>query len=113
MAFGTNKLGVHALCWVGGWSEAEARRAIEGTARVGYDLIEIPTLDPDAIDVGMTRRLLEEYGLAGTLSLGFTRATCSLSWRLSLTALPLTVTRSLASTEMVATVRPSVDFAIH
>ena len=53
-----------------GAGEAEARRAIEGTARVGYDLIEIPRLDPDAIDVGMTRRLLEEYGLAGTLSLG-------------------------------------------
>ncbi|MCA0272250.1 MAG: sugar phosphate isomerase/epimerase [Proteobacteria bacterium] len=70
MAFGDNKLGVHALCWVGGWSETEARRAIEGTARVGYDLIEIPTLDPDTIDVGMTKRLLEEYKLAGTLSLG-------------------------------------------
>ena len=39
-----NKLGVHALSWVGGWSEAEARKAIEGSARLGYDIIEIPAL---------------------------------------------------------------------
>lgn len=70
MGFGQNKLGVHALCWVGGWSEAEARKAIEGTARVGYDLIEIPALDPDKIDAAMTARLLEDYGLAATISLG-------------------------------------------
>lgn len=70
MAFGQNKLGVHALCWVGGWGEAEARTAIEGTARVGYDLIEIPALDPDRIDAALTARLLEEYGLAATISLG-------------------------------------------
>ncbi|WP_421723875.1 sugar phosphate isomerase/epimerase family protein [Bauldia sp.] len=70
MGFGQNKLGVHALCWVGGWSEAEARKAIEGTARVGYDLIEIPALDPTQIDSALTARLLEEYGLAATISLG-------------------------------------------
>jgi len=70
MGFGQNKLGIHALCWVGGWSEAEARKAIEGTARVGYDLIEIPMLDPDRIDVELTAKLLEEYGLASTISLG-------------------------------------------
>ena len=62
MGFGQNKLGVHALCWVGGWSEAEARKAIEGTARVGYGLIEIPALDPDKIDAGMT--VVNDYGLA-------------------------------------------------
>ena len=70
MLFGENKLGVHALCWVGSWSEEDARKAIEGTARVGYDLIEIPALDPDKIDAKMTARLLEEYGLAATISLG-------------------------------------------
>lgn len=75
MRYGENKLGVHALCWVGGWSEAEARQAIEGTARVGYDLIEIPTLDPDKIDSGMTARLLADFGLAATISLGLGRAT--------------------------------------
>lgn len=65
-----NRLGVHALCWTGGWTEAEARLAIEGTARLGYDLIEIPALDPSAIDAASTVRLLEEHGLGVTVSLG-------------------------------------------
>ncbi|MGI9616628.1 MAG: sugar phosphate isomerase/epimerase family protein, partial [Acidimicrobiales bacterium] len=39
-------------------------------AKLGYDIIEIPMLDPDALDVSMTVRLLEEYGLGVTLSLG-------------------------------------------
>lgn len=65
-----NKIGVHALSWVGGWSEEEARKAIAGSARLGYDLIEIPALDIDAIDVAGTARLLEEHGIAATMSLG-------------------------------------------
>ncbi len=65
-----NKLGVHALSWVGGWSEAEARKAIEGSARLGYDIIEIPALDISTIDVAGTVRLLEEHGLRATISLG-------------------------------------------
>ena len=32
-----NKLGVHALVWVGGWSEAECAKAIRSTAELGYD----------------------------------------------------------------------------
>jgi len=70
MTFGNNELGLHALCWVGGWSETEARQAIEGTARLGYDLIEIPTFDLDALDIPMTVRLLQEYGLKTGVSLG-------------------------------------------
>ncbi len=65
-----NTLGVHALVWTGGWTEAEARRAISSTAAAGFDLIEIPVLDPAAIDTAMTRRLLEEYGLGVSCSLG-------------------------------------------
>lgn len=65
-----NKLGIHALVWVGGWTEPEARYAIEQTASAGYDLIEIPVLDPASVDAGMTRGLLEEHGLEATCSLG-------------------------------------------
>lgn len=70
MAFGQNPLGIHALCSVGSWSEADARRAISSAAEIGYDLIEIPMLDPDRIDVAMTARLLEEFGIGATISLG-------------------------------------------
>lgn len=65
-----NKLGVHALVFTGGWSEPEARHAISSAAAAGFDLIEIPILDPDSIDTAMTRGLLEEYGLEATCSLG-------------------------------------------
>lgn len=65
-----NRLGIHALVWVGGWSEEEARHAITETAAAGYDLIEIPVLDPATVDAGMTRRLLDEHGLGATCSLG-------------------------------------------
>ena len=32
--------GVHALVWEGGWSRPEVERAVAGTKRAGYDLIE-------------------------------------------------------------------------
>ena len=65
-----NPLGIHALVWVQGWSEDECRRAVALTKETGYDLIEIPLLDPAAVDRAMTRRVLENAGLAATCSLG-------------------------------------------
>jgi D-psicose/D-tagatose/L-ribulose 3-epimerase len=65
-----NKIGVHALVWVGGWSHAEATKAIERTAALGYDIIEIPALDPSTIDPQHTRRTAEANGLGITVSLG-------------------------------------------
>ncbi len=65
-----NRVGVHALVWVGGWSEPECRRAIESSRAAGYDLIEIPVLDPPAIDVVMTRKALDDTGLGAACSLG-------------------------------------------
>ena len=65
-----NKLGVHALVWEKGWSHDECARAVARTAEVGYDLIEIPALDPSAIDVDFTRRQLERAGIGATASLG-------------------------------------------
>ena len=65
-----NKLGLHALVWVGGWSPDECRTAIESTKEAGYDLIEIPILDPSTIDVADTARVLESVGVEATCSLG-------------------------------------------
>jgi D-psicose/D-tagatose/L-ribulose 3-epimerase len=69
------KLGVHALVWVGGWSEKEAQFAISSTAEAGYDLIEIPLLDPSSVDAVATRRLLDSYGIGAGCSLGLSDAT--------------------------------------
>ena len=66
----SNPLGIHALVWVGGWSPEEAELAISSTARAGFDLIEIPALDPSRIDVASTRAMLERHGLQAGVSLG-------------------------------------------
>ena len=65
-----NLLGVHALVFTGRWDEPSARRALRATAEAGYDLIELPLLDPAATDPVMTRRLLAEHGLGASCSLG-------------------------------------------
>jgi D-psicose/D-tagatose/L-ribulose 3-epimerase len=65
-----NPLGIHALVWTEGWSENECRRAVTLTKETGYDLIEIPLLEPAEVDAEMTRRVLEEAELAASCSLG-------------------------------------------
>ena len=62
--------GVHALVWTGGWSPDEAERAIASSAEAGYDLIEIAPIDPTGFDGDMTARLLQQYGLQVSASLG-------------------------------------------
>jgi D-psicose/D-tagatose/L-ribulose 3-epimerase len=69
------RLGVHALVWVGGWSPEEARQAIASTAEAGYDLIEIPLLDPSSVDAMDTRRVMDEHGITAACSLGLSPAT--------------------------------------
>jgi D-psicose/D-tagatose/L-ribulose 3-epimerase len=70
-----NKLGVHALVWERGWSHDECARAIARTAAAGYDLIEIPALDPSAIDTAFTAARLAACGIGATTSLGLDAAT--------------------------------------
>lgn len=65
-----NQLGVHALVWTGSWDAAAAQAACAATAGVGYDLIEIPLLDPAEVDPAMTRAALATAGLDATCSLG-------------------------------------------
>jgi len=71
----TNRIGVHALVWVGGWSPQEARHAVAATAEAGFDLIELPALEPETFDAAMTARLLDEHGLSAAVSLGLDDAT--------------------------------------
>ena len=65
-----NKLGVHALVWEKGWSHEECTRAIANTAQVGFDLIEIPALDPGSIDTAYTAKELQKAGIGATSSMG-------------------------------------------
>ncbi|MDH3662494.1 MAG: sugar phosphate isomerase/epimerase [Alphaproteobacteria bacterium] len=65
-----NALGVHALVFVSGWSQGEAARAIDHARACGYPYLEIPLIDPKAIDVKQTRNLLESAGVTPITSLG-------------------------------------------
>jgi D-psicose/D-tagatose/L-ribulose 3-epimerase len=65
-----NKVGAHGLVWAGGWSEAEARLSIASTKQAGFDVIEILLMNPASINAAMTRRILDEYGIEATASLG-------------------------------------------
>ncbi len=68
-------IGVHALVWTGRWDERGARHAIASAKQAGYDLIELALLDPSSMDVSLTRRLLTEYELRATASLGLSPTT--------------------------------------
>lgn len=67
--------GGHALVWAGDWTEASARKAAASAKRAGYDYIEMLMIEPDKIDVAMTKEVLAEYGLFATASLGLSSET--------------------------------------
>ena len=58
------QLGCHGSVWTGSFDRSGMTTAVAGTAKAGFDLIEIPLMEPDAIDVDHTRSLLQEHGLA-------------------------------------------------
>jgi D-psicose/D-tagatose/L-ribulose 3-epimerase len=65
-----NPVGIHALVWTQGWNQDECGQAVALTKETGYDLIEIPLLDPSEVDAAMTRAVLEEAELGASCSLG-------------------------------------------
>ncbi|KAE8763867.1 sugar phosphate isomerase/epimerase family protein [Georgenia thermotolerans] len=69
------RFGIHSMVWVGDWSPEHARRAISASAEAGYDLIELAAIDPGSFDVEMTAKLLAEYGIQASASLGLDAAT--------------------------------------
>jgi sugar phosphate isomerase/epimerase len=69
-ARGGPSFGAHAFIWAGEWSREGAERVISGAASAGLDLVEIPLLDPETLDVEHTRALLDSYGIGCSCSLG-------------------------------------------
>lgn len=64
------KIGIHSMVWVGDWSADAARSAISKTKEAGYDLIELSVIDPKTFDSNLTAKLLDEYDLECSASLG-------------------------------------------
>lgn len=69
-----NPLGVHALVWAGDLSPDSTRKVIGQTKAAGFDLIELSLHGPQLMDLGLTRELLQQHGLAVACSRGLTFA---------------------------------------
>lgn len=69
------QIGAHALVFTGRFDEAGIRTAITETRRAGFDLLEIPLMDPYGFDRALAARLLAEHGIEATASLGLTAET--------------------------------------
>lgn len=64
------QLGCHGLVWTGSFDEAGFDLAVQNTKAAGYDLLEIPLLDPYNFDVAAAKRSLRKNPIAITSSLG-------------------------------------------
>lgn len=62
--------GIHTSMWAMDWTVANAEHAVSQARKYPIDFIEIPLLEPDAVDADHTRRLLDEAGLGSICSLG-------------------------------------------
>jgi len=65
-----NRIGIHALVWAGSWGAKECDYAVSSTKEAGYDLIELPAFQPQAMDIGAIGKALEAHELGATCSLG-------------------------------------------
>lgn len=65
-----NKLGLHANVWVRDWGRDDCVLAVNKTAELGFDIIEISAPDPKALDIAFTARQLDKAGIRANLSLG-------------------------------------------
>jgi D-psicose/D-tagatose/L-ribulose 3-epimerase len=63
-------IGCHGLVWAGTFDEAMLAAAAERNRRAGFDLLEIPLLDPYAFDIAAAQRVLGAGSLQVSASLG-------------------------------------------
>ena len=54
-----NPLGIHALVWTGSWQRKDIDFAIGSSSKLGFDIIEIPLLNPYNFNVNYSRKVLD------------------------------------------------------
>ncbi len=64
-----SKIGVHGFVFVGGWTTETGNQAIQQAAKHGFDIIEIPLLNPKTFDAESHKRSLKSAGISATASL--------------------------------------------
>lgn len=62
--------GVHTSMWTMNWTPPNAEKAVAAAMSYKVDFIEIPLLNPPAVDAEHTRKLLEKNKLPAVCSLG-------------------------------------------
>lgn len=67
------RLGGHTFIWAPEWTPQAARSILAAAAAARLDLVEIPLLRPDEIDIETTVALARDQGVAVTCSLGLPR----------------------------------------
>jgi len=71
------RFGMHASLWTTAWTRQGAERAVGQAARYGLDVVEIPLLSPETVDVAHSRALFQRHNIAPTASLGLPREACA------------------------------------
>ena len=67
------KFGAHAFVWSGEWTTEIGNQTIQKAAEVGFDLIEIPLLNPSTFDAKSHRAKLSDVGIEAACSLALPR----------------------------------------
>ena len=70
-----NPLGIHALVWSGHWQRSDIDFAIGNSSKLGFDLIEIPLLNPYKFDADYTKKTLDINKIKAVTSLGLSDET--------------------------------------
>lgn len=69
------KVGIHSSVFTGRLDHAGIEKSVVGAADAGYDVLEIPIMDPEGLDVDFLAAALESHNLQMTGSLGLTSET--------------------------------------
>lgn len=64
------QLGAHTFVWAPRWDTTHAASVAAQAAASGFEILEIPLLEPAEIPIGTTVELLDRHGLTPTCSLG-------------------------------------------
>ena len=65
-----NKIGVHALTFIGDIQNQSIEQCLSKVAKIGYDVMELPLLNPDALDTAFVSKAFEKFNIEPTVSLG-------------------------------------------
>jgi D-psicose/D-tagatose/L-ribulose 3-epimerase len=68
-------IGCHGVVWTGRFDTAGVVDAVGKTADAGFDLIEIPLLEPESVDAAVVRKALASAAIGATASLGLSADT--------------------------------------